>query len=266
MTLLPLLLTGAALAAVEFFIIWGISVKIRNYSLVDVAWSYGVALLAPVYAFLSHGNPLRTTLITLLGIIWSARLGTYLLLRVLRHHPMEDPRYESLRKTWKSPLAFLLFFEIQALTVVVFSLPFLFANSNASSELKPIEWLGLAVALLGILGETTADSQRRRFKADPRNRNEVCQTGLWHYSRHPNYFFESIVWWGFFLVALGSPWGWVTIICPLLMLWLLLRVTGIPLAEQYGLESKGDRYRAYQYSTSRFIPWFPKQIPQNEHP
>ncbi len=258
MTLLPLLLVGTAFTATLFFVTWMISVKIRNYSLVDIAWSYGIALLAPLYAFLAHGNPLRTILITLIGVLWSARLGTHLLQRILTHHPVEDPRYQTLRKTWKSPGAFLLFFQIQAVTIVIFSLPFLFVSSNNSSDLKPIEWIGFAVAFLGILGEATADSQRRQFKADPLNRNALCQVGLWHYSRHPNYFFESVVWWGFFLIALGSPWGWITIICPLLMLWLLLKVTGIPLAEQYALERKGDLYRAYQRSTNAFIPWFPK--------
>src|ERR1700761_2320923 len=92
------------------------------------------------------------------------------------------------------------------------------------------------------------------FKRDPANRDEVCQRGLWHYSRHPNYFFESLTWVAYFLVALGSPWGWTTLVCPLLMLWFLFKVTGIPLTEEYAVKSKGDKYRAYQRTTSAFVP------------
>jgi steroid 5-alpha reductase family enzyme len=98
----------------------------------------------------------------------------------------------------------------------------------------------------------------KRFKADPANRGGVCATGLWRYSRHPNYFFESMVWWGFFLVALGSPMGWMTVACPLLMLYFLLKVTGVELTEAHSLRTRGDAYRRYQRSTSAFIPWFPK--------
>jgi steroid 5-alpha reductase family enzyme len=82
---------------------------------------------------------------------------------------------------------------------------------------------------------------------------------LWRYSRHPNYFFESLIWWAFFLAALGSPHGWITIVCPLLMLYFLFKVTGIPLTEEYAVKSKGDAYREYQRTTSAFIPWFPKK-------
>jgi steroid 5-alpha reductase family enzyme len=98
----------------------------------------------------------------------------------------------------------------------------------------------------------------QRFKANRANDGKVCESGLWHYSRHPNYFFESLIWWAFFIAALPSPHGWVTIVCPLLMLFFLFQVTGIPLTEEYSIKSKGDLYRAYQRTTSPFIPWFRK--------
>jgi steroid 5-alpha reductase family enzyme len=153
---------------------------------------------------------------------------------------------------------FLLFFELQAVLVVIFSLPFLFASFNAAPQIGWVEWLGLALSVGALLGEAIADRQMQRFKADSASRGQVCRVGLWRYSRHPNYFFESLVWWGFFIAALGSPYGWITLICPLLMLYFLFQVTGIPLTEEYAVKSKGDAYREYQRTTSAFIPWFPK--------
>jgi len=254
-----LLAIGTVLACAAFFIVWLISVRVKNYGFLDVAWSYAVAVLAPLYAIGGPGDPLRTWLVTAVGVAWSLRLGTYLLRRVLAHHPQEDPRYETLRRRWPGPWMFLAFFQLQALVAVVFSLPFLLVAFKTEAGLSTVEIAGLAVAALSLLGEALADAQMRRFKADPANRGSVCATGLWRYSRHPNYFFESMVWWGFFLVALGSPHGWITIVCPLLMLYFLLKVTGVALTEAHSLRTRGEAYREYQRATSAFIPWFPKK-------
>lgn len=259
--MLSLLAIGTLVACTAFFIVWMICVRVKNYGFLDVAWSYAVAVLAPLYAVWGPGDPWRKWLMTALGVAWSLRLGTYLLRRVLHHHPQEDPRYETLRRRWPGPLLFLAFFQVQALVAVVFSLPFLFMAFNATPGLAPVEIAGLAVAALALAGEALADAQMQRFKADPANRGKVCAHGLWRYSRHPNYFFESLVWWGFFLAALGSPHGWITLLCPLLMLYFLLKVTGIELTEAHSLRTRGEAYRAYQQATSAFIPWFPKKIP-----
>jgi steroid 5-alpha reductase family enzyme len=258
MTFSSLLLLGGTLSLAAFALLWILCLKVRNYGFVDAAWAFGIAILAPLYAVLTMGAPLRRVLFASVGVIWSLRLGFHLLRRLLRHHPSEDPRYRTLREQWKSPAAFLIFFEIQAATVVLFSLPFLIASLNPAPGLRPVEAVGLLLALAGIIGESIADHQMRTFSSDPRNRGALCNTGLWRYSRHPNYFFESVVWWGFFVAATGSPWGWCMIICPLLMLWFLLRVTGIPLTEEHSLRSKGESYHDYQRTTSAFIPWFPK--------
>jgi steroid 5-alpha reductase family enzyme len=247
------------LAATGFALVWAISVRIRNYGLLDAAWSYGVAVLAPIYAWQGPGYAPRKWLLAAAGVAWSLRLGTYILVRVLKHHPAEDARYETLRRRWPGAGMFLVFFELQACLVVVFSLPFLIAAFNPAPELRLVEIIGLALAVLALAGEATADLQMGAFKADSANKGKVCQRGLWRYSRHPNYFFESLIWWAFFLVALGSPWGWITLACPLLMLFFLFKVTGIPLTEEYALKSKGDAYREYQRTTSAFIPWFPKR-------
>lgn len=254
-----LLLIGFAVAVLYFSATWAYSVRVKNYGYLDVAWSYGVAILAPLYAALSPGAPARKWTLVAVGVIWSLRLGTYILRRVARHHPKEDVRYETLRQRWPGPGMFYLFFQFQAVLVVIFSLPFLLICHASHDRLTPLEITGIALALLALAGEALADRQLARFKADPANRDAVCQAGLWRYSRHPNYFFESLVQWAFFIAALDSPWGWATLVCPLLMLYFLWRVTGIPLTEEHALRSKGAAYREYQRTTSAFVPWFRKK-------
>jgi len=257
--ILHLLVLSVALLVLLFALLWAVCVRIGNYGFLDALWSLSLALLAPIYAWLGSGDATRRLVFMLAGCAWSLRLGLYILIRVWRHHPQEDRRYRTLRERWPGPGRFLLFFELQALIAVLFSLPVLLAAENGASALSAIEMAGLAVVFVGIVGEATADWQAQRFKSDPANRTRVVSVGLWHYSRHPNYFFESIVWWGFFIAALGSPYGWLTLACPLLMLYLLLNVTGIPLTEQHSIASRGDAYRDYQRTTSRFVPWIPRQ-------
>jgi steroid 5-alpha reductase family enzyme len=255
-----LLVIGTAVLLVIFGLVWLLCVRINNYGFLDAIWSLSVVLLAPLYAMLGEGFPLRRLAFAAVGMAWSLRLGLYILIRVWRHLPEEDKRYRTLRERWPGAGRFLLFFELQALLAVVFSLPFALAAVNTRAQLSVWEILGLTVAGLATVGEATSDWQSQRFKRNPSNRSKVLEVGLWRYSRHPNYFFESVVWWGFFVAALGSPHGWVTVLCPVLMLYFLLQVTGIPLTERHSLESRGDAYRQYQKKTSRFIPWFPKSV------
>ena len=250
---------GLGLAVSYFFVVWWVSVRIKNYGLLDAAWSYGVALLAPIYAVLGPGDGVRKWVATGIGVAWSLRLGTHILTRVLRHHPVEDRRYETLRARWPGAGMFLLFFQVQAVVLVIFSLPFLLLSFNTRPGLLAVEVLGLGVALASLIGETVADGQMKRFGANPANKGKVCQDGLWNYSRHPNYFFEFMVWVGFFVASLGTPWGWAMVVCPLLMLHFLLNVTGIKLTEEYSLKSRGEAYREYQRTTSAFVPWFKKR-------
>ncbi len=256
--MIKLLVVGLAITMTYFAVTWAISVRIRNYGLLDVAFSYGVAILAPMYAWFGPGLPVRKWVFAGIGMVWSIRLGTHILLRVLKQHPAEDARYLTLRARWPGPWQFLGFFQLQAGLAVIFSLPFLFTAFNPAPALSWLEVAGMVLAAVAVLGETIADRQLQTFKRDAANRGKVCDVGLWRYSRHPNYFFESMVWWGAFFVALASPWGWVTIACPLLMLYFLFNVTGIPLTEEYAVKSKPDAYREYQRTTSAFVPWFRK--------
>jgi steroid 5-alpha reductase family enzyme len=256
---LPELLgSAAAVLAVLFALVWWMCLRLGNYGFLDAIWSLSVAVIAPLYAVLGNGTPIRRWTFAVIGAAWSLRLGLYILRRVIRHHPEEDARYRTLRQKWPTPLRFLVFFELQAFIALLFSTPFLLASINQTPQMAPVEILGLAIAVLATAGEALADWQSQRFKQRTTDKQAVNDVGLWRYSRHPNYFFESMVWWGFFVAALSFPYGWLTVVCPLLMLYLLLNVTGIPLTEKHSLESRGERYRQYQRTTSRFVPWFPK--------
>ncbi len=129
---------------------------------------------------------------------------------------------------------------------------------NARPEIGIMEFGGAAIWLIAVIGESTADYQLKKFKADPANKGKICDRGLWYYSRHPNYFFEWLIWVAYFLFAAGAPGGWITIYCPLLMLLFLTKITGIPPTEAQSLKSRGDAYRDYQRRTSAFVPWFPR--------
>jgi steroid 5-alpha reductase family enzyme len=251
---------GAGAAFVIFSITWLLSRRLNNYSLVDVSWSYALIPLLAIYAAGTAGDPTRKLIISGMGASWALRLGTSLALRVGSHHPKEDVRYAVMREKWRARpgLMFFLFFQAQAILITLLSLPHLLAMKNPTPGLALVEWAGILVWSIGMIGETAADWQLKRFKGDPANKGRVCNSGLWRCSRHPNYFFESVIWWGFWLFACGSPWGWATIHAPLSILWFLLRVTGIPLTEKCALESKGGAYREYQRTTSAFTPWFPK--------
>ena len=258
--MISILLLSLAIAMGYFFLTWLVSLKIRNYGLLDVAWSYGVAILAPLYAILGSGLPMRRWIGLALGAAWSLRLGTYILLRVIKHHPTEDVRYQTLRARWPGAGMFLLFFQLQAVLVAVFAIPFLLLSFDSRPGFGILEILGWGLAVISLVGESLADSQLKSFKQNPANHGQVCAVGLWRYSRHPNYFFEALIQVAFCLMAWSAPYGWVTLLNPLLMLYFLLRVTGIPLTEEYALKSKGEAYRKYQRTTNALIPWPPKSL------
>jgi steroid 5-alpha reductase family enzyme len=260
MSPLLILLVGFVVASLLMVVVWVLAERIRNAGIVDVAWSLGFAPIALMDRLLGDGEPWRQNLMTLMAVVWSLRLGIHLWKRVARHHPAEDGRYVELRRAvaGRESLFFFGFFQAQALLLALLSIPFLLVNLDTRPGVGWTDILGLLIWITAITGESLADRQLARFQADPANRGQVCDTGLWRYSRHPNYFFEWLVWVAFFVIALPAPWGWTTILCPALMLFFLLRVTGIPYTEQQSLRSRGDAYRRYQERTSAFLPWFPK--------
>ncbi len=262
MSALVLLLTALAGLCAVFALLYAVARRIDNYGIVDIAWSYAFALLAGFYAVAGPGWPVRKALIATMAALWSLRLGTHLYRRVMGHHPVEDGRYVQLRKDWAGNFAAKMFgfFQLQAASIVLLGAAFLVVCLNPAPQLHSLEIAGAALWLLALSGEALADAQLAAFKRDSANKGRVCDVGLWRLSRHPNYFFEWLIWVAFFVFALGSPHGWIAAIGPASILYLLLRVTGIPLTEEQALRSKGDAYRRYQQTTSAFIPWFPQKL------
>jgi steroid 5-alpha reductase family enzyme len=260
-----LLLALGALGALcaLFAVLYGVARRLDNFGIVDIAWSYAFPMLALIYAAYGSGWPVRRALIAAMAGVWGLRLGTHLLVRIARKHPEEDGRYRQLRRDWGSSFQTKMagFFQLQAFSVVLLGYPFLAICSNPEPGLRPLEWAAAALWLAALGGEALADAQLSRFKRDTANAGGVCAAGLWRYSRHPNYFFEWLIWVSYFLFACASPWGWPALFSPACILFLLLRVTGIPATEEQSLRSKGDAYRRYQERTSAFLP-LPSRSPR----
>lgn len=270
-----LLLIGAALvfAVIEMSLTHGLARRLKNNGIVDVVWSAGFSGIVLVHALLAPhftNQPLvdlRRTLLLVMVLSWSCRLAGHLWVRVRKHHPHEDVRYAQLRIEWGDQVDRKMFgfFQLQGAIQVVLSLPWLpvFLNPNPVREFAQLSAFELAAMILWIValaGESLADRQLAAFRMNPENRGKVCQSGLWNYSRHPNYFFEWLVWVAFALYACGSPLGWLGFIAPALMWHFLVNVTGIPMTEELSVRSKGDAYREYQRSTSAFVPWFKRTL------
>jgi steroid 5-alpha reductase family enzyme len=252
-------------AIVLMFGVWRLALRINNFGIVDIAWSAAFAPIAIFYAAVTHGDAVRRWLIAGMAALWSLRLGIHIFFRVAGHYPKEDVRYTRMREKWERHLErdSFIFFQIQAISVALLSVPFLISCSNPHPGLSPFEYTGAVVWAIAVVGESLSDWQLRQFRSRSENKGKICQAGLWNYSRHPNYFFEWLVWVGFLVFSLGSPWGWVAAYCPLLMLFLLLFVTGIPLTEEFSIKSKGEAYREYQRTTSAFVPWVKRSAKRN---
>jgi steroid 5-alpha reductase family enzyme len=255
-----LVLIGGASVCGLMLLLWVIHLPLRNAAIVDAGWAGGLALLAVIDATLGGGYPVRAVAIASMAALWGLRLGLYLLFTRVIGQP-EEGRYVQLRREWGGNISFkfLLFFEFQAVLCVVLSLPFLLGTINRRPALSIVEYVAMALWLVAWIGESTADFQLMHFKSNSVNQGRICQAGLWKYSRHPNYFFESLIWVAFALFAMGSPYGYLALIAPILIFYFLFRVTGIPATEAQALRSKGESYREYQRTTSAFVPWFPRR-------
>lgn len=252
---------GAACCAIIMLALWWLGIRQRNFSYVDIGWAANFTLLAVICGMFGAGDPLRRGLIFGMYGAWSARLALHLIRRIVG--APEEGRYVTLRQAWGSRgnvnLAFLGFFQFQALLNVVLAAPLLLAAMNPAPALHPLEVLGVAVWMVALLGESIADAQLARFQRLPQSRGRVCRVGLWGISRHPNYFFEWLIWIAYALFAFTAPYGWLALAMPALMLHFLINVTGIKPTEAQALSSKGDEYRRYQQSVSAFVPWFPRK-------
>lgn len=256
MTPAQTLLTGWTVLAVFFAALWAVQRRTRDASLVDVGWAAGLGFLAVLCAFTLPGEPARRALIGVMGGAWSARLAWHLYIDRVRGKN-EDGRYAALRASWgeAADRNFFWFFQAQGFLAAVLALPFA-ALSQKPGALGPLDAAGAALWLAAVSGEYAADRTLAEFRRNPANRGRTCRDGLWRYSRHPNYFFEWAHWLAY---AAMLPGDWRVWVSPALMLYFLLRVTGIPATEAQALRSRGEDYRRYQRETSVFFPWFPRR-------
>jgi steroid 5-alpha reductase family enzyme len=258
--MLSLVLIGLATVAVLMLVLWAIHFSLHNAAIVDAGWAAGLGIIAIIYAYGGAGWQARRIAIGIMAGAWGLRLAAYLMQhRVIGQE--EEGRYKEIRRNWATNIGFkfLLFFEFQALLCTLLSAPFLLAAMNPAPEFHWYEVLGVIIWAVSILGESAADRQLAAFKAKPESKGKTCREGLWRYSRHPNYFFEWFIWIGYALIGVGADYGWLGFISQGLILYILLRVTGIPATEAQAVRSRGDDYREYQRTTSPFIPWFPKE-------
>ena len=259
-SLLSLIVYSIVACCVIMALVWLWAYKIKNAGVVDIFWSFNFPVIAIILLLFAPGFETRRYLICGMAIIGGLRLGTHLATRVLKHLHEEEPRYAHIRKEWgaNAEIKMFGFFQMQAISNVLLAIPFFISVINPEPQVSLLEYAAVVLWAISIIGEATADQQLANFKKDPANKGKVCDTGLWYYSRHPNYFFEWLMWVSYFAFALASPYGYLAIISPAIILYLLLKVTGIPATEEQSLRSKPEAYKKYQASTSVFIPWFKK--------
>ena len=237
---------------------WAWQQRRENAGIVDVLWSAGLAASAVVNGIFGGGALVPRILVAALGGTWGARLALHLWYRV--YGEAEDGRYHALRGRWgRSPLKWFGLFQFQALLIPLFSIPFAAVATNGGTS-TPWTALGIGIWLISVGGESLADRQLARFRADPAHRGRTCRAGLWRYSRHPNYFFECLHWFSYAALAAGAPTVWYALAGPLLMYVFVRWLSGVPYTEAQALRTRGDEYREYQRSTSVLIPWWPRQV------
>ncbi len=249
---------GAAALLLALLYLW--QRRTRDATAVDAGWGAALALCALLYALLAPGSLAQRLAIALPVGIENLRIASLVRNRLGKG---EDGRYQELRRRWREKgreqLTFAIFYEAQALLAAGLSVPVLLGSFNRHDSLAIVQWAGIGLWIVAAKLEALADLQLARFRRDPANRGGVMDRGLWRYSRHPNYFFQTLTWVAYALIAVAAPWGWLAFLAPALILYLVLFVTGVPPAEESSLRSRGDAYRRYQAQTSVFVPWLPKR-------
>ncbi|CAN5120362.1 DUF1295 domain-containing protein [soil metagenome] len=236
-----------------------ISTALADVSIVDIFWGLGFIMVAIITAAIIPANTSRALLILILVLIWAIRLSLQIAIRKIGKP--EDARYVKMRQDWGNNFlikSYFYIFIIQGLALLIIAYPIILVNStNQQPGITILDWVGVFLWIIGFLFETAADLQLYRFLKRPENRGKLLTSGVWKYSRHPNYFGEICIWWGIFFIALNAPWGLSAIISPLLITYLLLYVSGIPPAE-HQLEAN-PAFPQYKETTNILIPWFPKK-------
>lgn len=260
--MIPLLFLILLCCSLLMLLAWKVQQSTGNSTWVDVAWSFGTGaagialILAPPHAVPPHA---RAAVVAIVAALWSLRLGIHVLRRALAGR--DDPRYAALKDQWGDAYRWKMpaFLQLQALSVFLLGVIIMLAGRNPAPHLGALDWLALLVALLSIIGEAIADRDVARFARNPANKGKICETGLWAWSRHPNYFCEWLIWVAFALFATtGGGWFLLAWAGPVLMYLVLVHASGIPPTEAHMLESRGDAFRDYQRRVPKFFPRPPK--------
>lgn len=243
-------------------IVFFISLKNKNNGLVDIGWGFGFVLIAIsslILNIIKSGTISFVLFIpTLLVMLWGLRLTYYLFKR--NYKKEEDYRYKEMRSRWGGKVninAYFKVFMLQGLLMSIIALPIMFYNVSSINYLNIFNILGILIWIKGYCFEVVGDYQLKKFIKDPNNKGKIMQSGLWKYTRHPNYFGESVMWWGIFLITINSSLGLIGIISPILITFLLVFVSGVPLLEKK-YENNKD-FQEYAKKTSKFVPWFVKK-------
>ena len=263
MSVVRLLVQNAVIVALCFAALWGIALRLRDVSFVDAWWALGMVVLAGASFFGTGAPSPRKLLLLVLCTAWGLRLGIYLLWRWRRNGP--DRRYvtmlgkaQSERKMGFARGALQLVFALQAPLQFAVALP-VQLGVLGSGRIGELSTAGAALAVIGILFESIGDWQLLRFKADPANRERILDSGLWRFTRHPNYFGDACVWWGLWMIAAESGvFGLLSVIGPILLTFLLTRWSGMPTVEGR-MRRKKKGYDDYVRRTPAFVPWFPRR-------
>lgn len=263
MTVTTLLATNAAILVGLFVLLWLICLKTRDVTPVDSVWALGMVVMAVSTYLLADGQPDRKLLLLGLCGAWGLRLGGYMLWRWRQHGT--DRRYAALlgkaeaQRGWGFARASgQLVFATQAPLLFIVCLPVQLGQHDMAPPLGALAWIGAALSLFGTVFETIGDLQLVRFKGDPANAGQVMDRGLWHYTRHPNYFGDACAWWGIWLVAAETASGRWAVVGPLLLTWTLMKWSGAPTIEGK-LKRTRPGYADYIARTSGFVPRFPKR-------
>ena len=252
------MITAAIIIFVYFFLFFLYGTLRKNNSVVDIGWGIGFVIVAWLLLLLRLPPSFSQLTITLLISVWGVRLFTHILRR--NHGKPEDFRYAAFRKAWGRwavPRAFFQIYLLQGVFMYLISLPVILARSSALPTVPALYMLGLWVYVTGFAFEAIGDYQLAAFLRDPAHKGQLMTSGLWRYTRHPNYFGEATLWWGIFLIALSGGAPWYAVISPITITLLLLFVSGVPLLEKTMKNRPG--YDEYAKQTSIFIPWFPRK-------
>jgi steroid 5-alpha reductase family enzyme len=247
---------GLIFAVSAAVILWLISLRIRDVSIVDIFWGPGLAGVVDIAAWLGQASGPRTSVVLLLVNLWAIRLAVHIW---ARHHG-EDHRYGAMRtkfgrKWWWMSLVQV--FLLQAILIWFIPAPLVAAVLYSRVPMGWLDYLGVAVAACALVFEALADSQLAAFRADPANKGRVMDRGLWGWSRHPNYFGEAVMWWGYFAIGFAASHMWWLLLSPLLITFLLLQVSGISLMEET-MDARRPGYAEYKRRVSAFVPWAKK--------